>query len=290
LAKVIIEAAVTGNRASADNANLPIKAEDVGRVAAECHAAGAAVIHIHSRDPVTEEPTPEDAGPYADAVRAIRARCPALIWPSTPFGENPKPTAERFKFLADLARDPSSKPDMAGLDMGTLNWTKVQNGRAGGHIYINRVQQLEEACALIDELGYPRTRLQMFDPNCLRTTLAFLKLGLLREPLAITLYFGAENVLIGLPPNLESLKAYVEMLRGVNAVWFASVIGGDVLQIAPLAVALGGHIRVGLEDYAYAEEGRPTNADLVARAAAIVRAMGHEVASVEDARAMLGVG
>jgi 3-keto-5-aminohexanoate cleavage enzyme len=287
--KVIIEAAITGNRPSADNPHLPIRAEDVGRVAAECHAAGAAVIHIHSRDPLTEEPTPEDAKPYADAIRAIRARCPALVWPSTPFGENPKPTPERFKFLADLARDPTAKPDMAGLDMGTLNWTKLANGRPGGHVYVNRVQQLEETCRLIDELGYPRTRLQMFDANCLRTTLAFLKVGLLREPLAVTLYFGGESVLVGMPPSLDSLRAYVDMLRGVDAVWFASVMGDDVLKIAPLAVALGGHVRVGLEDYAYAEEGKPSNAELVARAATIIRAMGHEVATVDDARAMMGV-
>ena len=118
---------------------------------------------------------------------------------------------------------------------------------------------------------------------------AFLKLGLLREPLALTLYFGAPNVLIGFPPSLASLQAYVEMLKGVKAVWFASVIGGDVLAIAPFAVALGGHIRVGLEDYAYAEEGMLTNADLVARAAQLVRAAGCEVATIDDARELLQV-
>jgi uncharacterized protein (DUF849 family) len=289
LRKVIIEAAVTGNRSRADNPNLPITAEEVAKDVEACVAAGASVVHIHSRDPVTEEPTPEDALPYAQAIRAIRARCQPLIWPSTPAGENPKPTRERFAFLVDLARDPATKPDMAGLDMGTLNWTKVQNGKVGGHVYVNRVQQLEEVCALVDELGYPRTRLQMFDPNCVRTTLAFLKLGLLREPLAVTLYFGGENVLIGFPPSLDSLRAYSEMLKGVKALWFASVIGGDVLEMAPMAIALGGHIRLGLEDYAYADQGCPTNAELVARAVDIVRAMGCEVASIADAREMLGV-
>jgi uncharacterized protein (DUF849 family) len=289
LRTVIIEVAVTGNRPRADNPNLPITAEEVARDAQACVAAGASVVHIHSRDPASEEPTPEDPLPYAQAIRAIRARCHPLIWPSTPTGENPKPTRERFAFLADLARDPAAKPDMAGLDMGTLNWTKVQDGKVGGHVYVNRVPQLEEVCALVDELGYPRMRLQMFDPNCVRTTLAFLKLGLLREPLALTLYFGGENVLIGFPPSLESLRAYVEMLKGVNAVWFASVIGGDVLEIAPMAISLGGHIRLGLEDYAYADQGCPANADLVRRAAAIVRAMGCEVASIAEARAMLGV-
>jgi uncharacterized protein (DUF849 family) len=288
--KVIIEVAVTGNRARADNPNLPITPDEVARDVEACVAAGVSVVHIHSRDPVTEEPLPEDARPYAETIRAIRTRGrPPLIWPSTPFGEHPKPTPERFGFLAELARDPSIKPDMAGLDMGTLNWTRVQDGKVGGHIYINRVQQLEEVCRLIDELGYGRTRLQMFDPNCLRTTLAFLKLGLLREPLALTLYFGAPNVLIGFPPSLASLQAYVEMLKGVKAVWFASVIGGDVLAIAPFAVALGGHIRVGLEDYAYAEEGMLTNADLVARAAQLVRAAGCEVATIDDARELLQV-
>ena len=287
--KVIIEVAVTGNRARADNPNLPVTPQEVARDVEACVAAGASVVHIHARDPVTEAPVPEDARPYAETIRAIRARSRPLIWPSTPFGENPKPTPERFGFLAELARDPAVKPEMAGLDMGTLNWTKVQDGKVGGHIYVNRVQQLEEVCRLVDQLGYPRTRLQMFDPNCLRTTLAFLKLGLLREPLALTLYFGAENVLIGLPPSLASLQAYVEMLKGVKAAWFASVIGGDVLNIAPFAVALGGHLRVGLEDYAYAAEGLPTNAELVARAAQVIRALGCEVAGIDDAREILQV-
>jgi 3-keto-5-aminohexanoate cleavage enzyme len=291
LAKVIIEAAITGNRARADNPNLPVTAEEVGRDAAACVEAGASVIHIHSRDPVTEEPVPEDARPYAAAIRAIRARCRPLIWPSTPAGENPKPTPQRFGFLADLARDPETRPDMAGLDMGTLNWTKVTGGRVGGHVYVNRVQQLEEVCRFVGELGYPRTRLQMFDPNCLRTTLAFLKLGLLTEPLAVTLYFGGENVLVGFPPSLFGLQAYADMLKGVHAVWFASVMGADVLELAPLAISLGGHIRVGLEDYAYPDATpQPSNADLVARAVGIIRAMGHEVATIEDAREILGVG
>jgi uncharacterized protein (DUF849 family) len=288
--KVIIEAAVTGNRARSDNPNLPVLPEEIGADAAACVEAGAAVIHIHSRDPVTEAPTPEDARPYAAAIRAIRQRCRPLIWPSTPAGENPKPTRERFGFLADLARDPATRPDMAGLDMGTLNWTKVADGEVGGHVYVNRVQQLEEACRLIDELGYPRTRLQMFDPNCLRTTLAFLKQGILREPLAVTLYFGGPNVLVGFPPSLDALRAYAGMLEGVDCCWFASVMGADVLEIAPLAIALGGHIRVGLEDYAYPGGTQPTNAELVARAAAVVRSMGCEVASVAEARELLGVG
>jgi 3-keto-5-aminohexanoate cleavage enzyme len=288
--KVIIEAAVTGNRSRSDNPHLPVLAEEIGRDAAACVEAGAAVIHIHSRDPVTEEPVPEDAGPYAAAIRAIRARCRPLIWPSTPSGEHPKPTPERFAFLAELARDPATKPDMAGLDMGTLNWTKVADGKVGGHVYVNRVQQLEEVCRFVDALGYPRTRLQMFDPNCLRTTLAFLKQGLLREPLAITLYFGGPNVLVGFPPSLDALRAYAAMLEGVDAKWFTSVMGADVLELAPLAVALGGHIRVGLEDYAYPGEVQPTNAELVARAAAVVRAMGCEVATVDEAREMLGAG
>ena len=85
--KVIIEVAVTGNRARADNPNLPITPDEVARDVEACVAAGVSVVHIHSRDPVTEEPLPEDARPYAETIRAIRTRGrPPLIWPSTPFG------------------------------------------------------------------------------------------------------------------------------------------------------------------------------------------------------------
>lgn len=79
------------------------------------------------------------------------------------------------------------------------------------------------------------------------------------------------------------------MLGGVRMNWFAATLGGDNLPLVPLIVSLGGHVCVGLEDYQYAGEGRPSNPQLVERAGATIRAMGHEVATPEEARALLEV-
>jgi len=88
---------------------------------------------------------------------------------------------------------------------------------------------------------------------------------------------------------VESIQAYNQLLKGVRAYWFASCFGGDVLQIAPVAVAMGGHIRLGLEDYQYSKEGKLSNPQIVERAVQIVKAMGHEVATPQDARKMLEI-
>jgi 3-keto-5-aminohexanoate cleavage enzyme len=289
MAKVLIEVALNGNRPRAHNPNLPVTAEEVGEAAARCFAAGASIIHIHSRDPVTTETTPEAVEPYADSILAIRAVCPALIWTSCPGGPVPVPVRQRFKHLIALAANPSTRPDLGLADMGTLNMTSLRDGRVGGHVYINTVDDLAELCGLIDELGFPRSRLQMFDPNCIRTTLAFVRQGILREPLAVTLYFGAGSTLIGMPPTAASLTAYLDMLADVRVVWFAAVMGGDALRFAPTAIAAGGHLRLGLEDYPYAAEGCPSNEDLVRRAATVIEAMGHQVGTVDDARRLLEI-
>ena len=105
----------------------------------------------------------------------------------------------------------------------------------------------------------------------------------------VKFYFGGPELPFGLPPTLKSLEAYLEMLKGVRANWFAATLGGDNLPMVPLIVSLGGHVRIGLEDFQYARAGQLSNPQLAERAAATIRAMGHEVATPDEARAMLEV-
>jgi uncharacterized protein (DUF849 family) len=79
------------------------------------------------------------------------------------------------------------------------------------------------------------------------------------------------------------------MIKGVRANWFAATLGGDNLPLVPLVVSLGGHVRLGLEDYQYEREGQPSNSQLTERAATVIRTMGHEVATPEEAREILEV-
>ncbi len=100
-------------------------------------------------------------------------------------------------------------------------------------------------------------------------------MGLLTEPLLLKFYLGGEEQSFGLPPTIKSLEAYLEMIKGVRCNWFAATLGGDNLPLVPAIVSLGGHVRVGLEDYQYTRDGKLSNPQIAERAAATIRAMGH---------------
>ena len=125
--------------------------------------------------------------------------------------------------------------------------------------------------------------ISIFDPSFLRVALAHeLPPGAL-----IKFYFGGRTMPFGLPPTPASLDAYLAMLDGTGLPWLVAVLGGDVRDLAPAALERGGHIRVGLEDYAGPRT--PRNVELVEEAAALVAEHGRHVASPAEAREILGL-
>jgi 3-keto-5-aminohexanoate cleavage enzyme len=154
-------------------------------------------------------------------------------------------------------------------------------------IYCNSYATIRYFLEKSRDLGL-RPTLQIFDGSFLRAALVFLEQDVLTEPLLLKFYLGGPELPFGLPPTLKSLEAYIDMIKGVRANWFAATLGGDNLPLVPLIVSLGGHVRIGLEDYQYAREGQPTNAQLAERAATMIRSMGHEVATPQETRAILG--
>ena len=138
----------------------------------------------------------------------------------------PRPTRERFKHLIELAADPATKPDLGICDISNIWLPVIADGKVADSLYTNTPEQLGAMLALLDELGYPRSRLHVFGPESIRTTLAFVRHGILREPVASTLYFGGGDTPIGCPPTIDALHAYVDMLKAVQGIWFASVLGG----------------------------------------------------------------
>jgi uncharacterized protein (DUF849 family) len=153
-------------------------------------------------------------------------------------------------------------------------------------VYCNSYEAIRYFLTMSRELGL-RPTLQIFDPSFLRAALVFLDQGVLTEPLMLKFYLGGPELPFGLPPSLKSLEAYLDMLKGVRVNWFAATLGGDNLPMVPLIVSLGGHVRVGLEDYQYAHDGQLSNPQIVERATSVIRAMGHEVATPDEARQML---
>jgi uncharacterized protein (DUF849 family) len=288
MAKVIIEAAINGNAAKKLNPHIGYSPEEIGDDAIATCKAGAAIIHFHVRDPETGKWV-HDVPYYAEVYRRSRAACKAMLWPTFPMGDDP---AKRFSHFVELSKDPATKPDLGAGDMGSVNLVAYDPASKKIHgedsVYQNSYATIRYFLTMSRELGL-RPTLQIFDPSFLRAALIFLEQGILTEPLLLKFYLGGPELPFGLPPSLKSLEAYLDMLKGVRANWFAATLGGDNLPLVPLIVSLGGHVRVGLEDYQYARDGQFSNPQIVERAASTIRAMGHEVATPDEARKILEV-
>lgn len=289
MAKVMIESAINGVAMKDANPHIGYSPEEIANDAIATCKAGAALIHFHVRKPDGE--WCQDVPYYAEVYKRVRSAMGAgapLMWPTFPGG---KDAAVRYSHFVELSKDPATRPDLGAADMGSVNlavWDAKSKTLRGG-TYQNSFDVLRDTLKLMKECGLKRPTLQIFDATFLRTSLIFLEQGLLQEPLLLKYYFGGPEQPFGLPPTVESIQAYNQLLKGVRACWFASCFGGDVLQIAPAAVAMGGHIRLGLEDYQYGKEGKLSNPQIVERAVQIVKAMGHEVATPQDARRMLEI-
>ncbi len=288
MAKIMIEAAINGNADKALNPNIAYSPEDIANDAIATCRAGAAAIHFHVRNPETGEWV-QDVSYYSEVFKRTRAQCNPILWPTFPFSGDP---VERFAHFLELAKDPATKPDLGWADPGSVNLvsydarTKTLSG--GNLVYQNSHDANRYFLEQSRECGV-RPTLQIFDPSFLRAVLVFLDQGLLAEPLLLKFYFGGPELPFGLPPSLKSLEAYLDMLKDVRCNWFAATLGGDNLPLIPQVISLGGHVRLGLEDYQYAHGGQLTNPQLVERAVATITGMGHEVATPDEAREIIQV-
>jgi 3-keto-5-aminohexanoate cleavage enzyme len=286
--QIMIEAAINGNAMRELNPHIPYSPAEIANDAIATCRAGAALIHFHVRDPGTGRWV-QDVPYYADVYRRTRAVCAPLLWPTFPFDGTP---AERFSHFVALAKDPATKPDLGAADMGSVNLAtydrRAKKIRGANFVYLNSYETARYFLETSRELGL-RPTLQIFEPGFLRAALVFLEQGLLTEPLILKFYLGGPEQSFGLPPTLKSLEAYLEMIKDVRCNWFAATLGGDNIPLVPVIVSLGGHVRVGLEDYQYARDGQLSNPQIVERAAATIRAMGHEVATIQQARELLEV-
>jgi 3-keto-5-aminohexanoate cleavage enzyme len=192
--------------------------------------------------------------------------------------------------IMSLRKGDPDNPDLLFCDPGSVNLVSYDPAtkriRNETSVYKVTFETARHQLEKIRELGL-RPTLNMFDPSYARETLLFLEHGLLTEPLMIKFYFGGPELPFGLPFNVKSLDAYLEMFKGVRLNWFAATLGGDNLPNIPLIVSMGGHVRIGLEDHHYADQGMLTNPQIAERASTTIRAMGHQVATPDEARATL---
>ena len=266
---VIITAALTGGvQGKEANPNLPETPEEIGEAAAECEAAGAAVVHLHARRPNGERSF--DRERFQAITDEVRSRTDLVVQHST--GGTGAPVEARRQ---SLRTDPA--PDMASLDMGPLNRYRhltSENTRATIDSFFDEMT----------ERGI-KPELEVFNDGHLNEVHGLLERRDLAEPVYATLIFGGGTTSPPSPRNL--LNAADNLPEG--ALFNALGFGPHQLPLTTMAILLGGHVRVGLEDNAYFRKGElaESNAQLVARTADLAETLGRDPATPDQAREIL---
>jgi uncharacterized protein (DUF849 family) len=284
---VIIEAALNGGTPKVRNPRVPRTIDEIVEDAFACMDAGAAIVHNHNDEPVIGCPV-HSAAPYLEAYTRIRARVPeAILYPTMGGGAPGVTMAERYAHVETLAE--AGHLRMGLIDPGSTNLTGLDpDGRpaASDAVYLNTyadTRHMVDCCARYG-LG---PSVSIFEPGFLRAALGYHAANALPAGTLIKLYFSGSRPGFGLPPTDASLDAYLAMLDGTGLPWSVAVLGGNVLTtLAEAAIRRGGHLRVGLEDYAGPDA--PSNVELVTACVALIERLGCRPATVAEAGALLG--
>jgi len=286
---VIISCAVTGG---ADNAQLnpaiPVTPAQIADEVLAARAAGAAIAHIHVRDPATSKPS-RDPALYREVVARIRDAGSDVILNLTtgpgarfipddgdPMRGGPGSTMatpeERVQHVLEL------RPEICSLDVATMNF--------GPHAMINIPRHIEIMARLVREAG-TKPELEVFDLGHVALAARMVEQGLFAAPPLLQLCLGIPG---GAPATTEAMLTMRNALPQ-GCVWSAFGISRHQFPMVAQAVVLGGQVRVGLEDNLYLSRGvlAPGNAALVERAARLIEALGASVADPAQARSMLGL-
>ena len=288
--KTIITCALTGGMDNIHmNPAIPVTPAQIVQSALEAERAGAAIAHIHVRDPETTRPS-MDVALYRAVVEGLKEAGSKLVinlttGPGAQFvpgdcedrptpGEGTTLTSPRKR----VAHIEELKPEVCTLDVATLNF--------GEHVFMNTPEHLRDMARRIGEAG-TKPELEVFEPGHLRLALQMVKDGLIKNPPMFQLCLG---IPWGAPATPETVL-YMKSMLPENAVWSGFGISRMQFPIAALVCMLGGHVRVGLEDNLYMSRGElaASNAALVERAVIIIEAIGGAVASPDEAREILGL-
>jgi len=287
--KTIITCAVTGNITRPDqHPGLPVTPAQIANASLEAAQAGAAVVHIHVRDPATGKPS-MDVDLYREVMARIRAVDRELIINLTtgpggrfiPSDDDPRVAAPGTTLLPPEKRVEhilALRPDICSLDLNTMN--------SGAEVVINTPKNVTRMAEAIRRAGV-KPELEIFDSGDIHLARDLIASGVLDGP---GLWTFVSGVKYGFAASPETLL-YARSLLPPGAIWSAFGIGRFEFPVVAQAWLAGGHVRVGLEDNIYIEKGvlAESNAVLVARAREIVTLLGGEIATSRDARECLGL-
>jgi uncharacterized protein (DUF849 family) len=297
--KVIISCAITGSiHTPSMSPYLPVTAAEIAESALGAAEAGAAIVHLHARDPKDGRPdqTPEAFEPF---LRVIKQASNVVInlttggSPYMPVEERVRP-AERWK------------PEVASLNMGSMNfglfpmlkrykefkydWEQPMLEGSHDLVFRNSFKDIRYALDTLNQTG-ARYEFECYDTSHLHNLHYFWQEGLVQGPLFIQTCFGLLGGIGSHPDEVMHMKRTADRLFGDNYRWSVLGAGQAQMKVAAMAASMGGHVRVGLEDSLWLGRGQlaKTNAEQVARVRKIIEGLGLDVATPDEAREMLAL-
>lgn len=273
---VIINAALTGMVPTrADSPHVPLTVEEVAADAVAAYEAGATVVHLHPRDADGRPTAAPDL--YRQLIGTVRERCPELLISATCSGRVERDLDAR---AVSLTFEGPDKPDLASLTCGSLNFPRQAS--------INEPEDIAELARRMLDAGV-KPEIEVFELGMINTALHLRRMGSLADPLYVNILLGNLGTC---PAGAAELALMVSSLPQ-NAVWSAAGIGRYQLPVHMMALAMGGHVRVGLEDnlyYDWRDRTHATNRQLIERVVRMAREVGRRPATPAEARELLGLG
>jgi uncharacterized protein (DUF849 family) len=294
--KVIISCAVTGAiHTPSMSPYLPVTAEQIADAAISAAEAGAAIVHLHARNPVDGRPDQSPAA-FTPFLKTIRQRSDCVVNLTTG-GAPTMAVQERVRPAA------VHSPELASLNMGSMNFGlfgmldrfkelqhKWEHDYLSDHgiIFRNSFADIEYILRTCSENG-TRFEFECYDTAHLYNLKHFLDRGLVRAPLFIQTVFGLQGGIGGHPDDVMHMRRTADRLFGDSYQWSVLGAGRYQLPIAAMAAAMGGHVRVGLEDSLWAGPGQlaTSSAEQVRMIRQNIEGVGLEIATPDEARAML---
>lgn len=297
MSKVIITCAVTGAiHTPSMSPYLPVTPEEIIEASVGAAEAGAAIIHLHARDPITGKPdqSPEAFAKFLPQIKARTNAALNLTSGGSPFMKIDERIQPSLRFA----------PEVASLNMGSINfalfpmlerfktfkhpWEKEHLEGSRDLIFRNTFKDIEYALAACAANG-TRFELECYDIGHLYNLAHFAERGLIKPPFFVQSVFGILGGIGVHEEDVMHMKRTADRLFGKDYQW--SVLGGGrhQMRIATLSIGMGGHVRVGLEDSLWQGKGTlaKSNADQVCQVRQIIEGLGHEVATPDEAREML---
>jgi len=298
MSKAIITAAITGSiHTPTMTPHLPITPKEIADEAVRAYEAGAAVAHIHVRDPQTGAPS-VSADLFREVITHVKSRCNMVLFLST--GGGLGMTAEQ---RAVSVR--TFKPELASLNFGSINfalfpqlsrykewkfpWEPQYIGMTEDFIFPNTFKTLKEFCNYFRESG-TKPEIEIYDVGMINNVAFMIEAGYLQKPVYLQFVLG---ILGAIQPSLDNVMFLYQSARAAigDVQWSVCAAGRHQMNMCNMSLLMGGNVRVGLEDNLYVEKGRiaKSNAEQVEKIARIARELGIEPATPDEARKILGL-